>query len=156
GVHTVPVGLTVTGGSDQLAITGLSVADSSNAGDWSVQQNLAAGSTQYGDRTITFKTVPSGLAGAQWIRTANDSKAATNNPLATFTVNRAATVSVAVDTRIGRPSWLADWTDTGQSLVNSEGTARTFHVYSKPVPAGQVALGPNGSSSSSMYTVIVQ
>ncbi|GAB3874974.1 hypothetical protein GCM10029964_017870 [Kibdelosporangium lantanae] len=80
GVHTVPVGLTVTGGSDQLAITGLSVADSSNAGDWSVQQNLAAGSTQYGDRTITFKTVPSGLAGAQWIRTANDSKAATNNP----------------------------------------------------------------------------
>jgi polygalacturonase len=155
-VRTVPVGLTTTGGSDQLAITGLSVADSSNAGDWSVQQNLATGSTQYGDRTITFKTVPTALSGAQWIRTANDSKAATNNPLATFTVNRPATVSVAVDSRIGRPSWLADWTDTGQSLVNSEGTARTFHVFAKSFPAGQVALGANGSSSSSMYTVIVQ
>ena len=156
GVRTVPVGLTVTGGSDQLAITGLSVADSSNAGDWSVQQNLATGSTQYGDRTITFKTVPAEFAGAQWVRTANDSKAATTNPLATFTVNRPATVSVGVDTRLGRPSWLADWTDTGQSLVNNEGTARTFHVYSKPFAAGQVALGPNGSASSSMYTVIVR
>jgi len=155
-VRTTPVGLTVNGGSDQLAITGLSVADASNAGDWSVRPGLAVGSTQYGDRTITFRTVPSAYVGAQWIRTANDSKAATANPLATFTVNRDATVSVAVDTRAGRPSWLAGWTDTGQSLVNSEGTARTFHVYERAFPAGQVALGPNGDSSSSMYSVIVR
>jgi hypothetical protein len=154
--RTATAGLTITGGSDELAVTGLTVADSSNAADWSVQQNLNVGSTQYGDRSITLRTVPAGLAGARWIRTANDSKAASANPLATFTVNRQATVSVAVDTRAGRPSWLSGWTDTGTSLVNSEGTARTFRVFEKSFPAGQVALGPNADSGSSMYTVVVR
>jgi hypothetical protein len=155
--HSAPVGLTITGGSDVLAVTGLSVADASNAVDWSIQQNLNTGVTQYGDRTITLKTVPAALAGARWIRTANDSKAATANPLATFTTNRQATVSVAIDTRAGRPSWVtSDWTDTGQSLVNSEGTARTFRVFEKSFPAGQVTVGPNADSGSSMYTIAVR
>ncbi|MEV4318903.1 glycosyl hydrolase family 28 protein [Actinocrispum sp. NPDC049592] len=155
--RTAPVGLTVTGGNDQLAITGLQVADSANSADWSVQSGLNTGAAQYGDRTITLRTVPAALAGAQWIRTANDSKAASNNPLVTFTINRAATVSVAVDTRVGRPSWMgSDWTDTGTSLVNSEGTARTFRVFEKGFAAGQVALGPNGDSGSSMYTIVVR
>jgi hypothetical protein len=149
--------LTITGGSDELTLSDLAVADSSNAADWSLQQNLNAGSTQYGDRTITFKTVPAALVGSRWIRTANDSKSASANPLVTFTINRSATVSVAVDTRVGRPSWVgSDWTDTGSSLVNSEGTARTFRVFSKSFPAGQVALGPNGDSGSSMYTIVVR
>jgi polygalacturonase len=155
-VRTVPVGLTITGGSSVLTITGLTVADTANAADWSVQQNLAAGSTQYGDRTITVKTLPAALAGAQWIRTANDSKAATANPLVRFDVNRQATVSVAIDTRVGRPSWAGpDWTDTGASLVNSEGTARTFRIFAKTFPAGQVSVGPNADSGSSMYTIAV-
>jgi hypothetical protein len=156
-VRNVPVGLTITGGSEELVLSGLSVADSGNAGDWSLQRNLATGSAQYGDRSFTFTTVPAALAGSQWIRTANDSKAASANPLVTFTVNRPATVLVAVDTRVGRPSWVdSSWTDTATSLVNNEGTARTFRVYQKPVPAGQVALGPNANSASSMYTVIVR
>jgi hypothetical protein len=156
-VRNAPVGLTITGGSEELVLSGLSVADSGNAGDWSLQRNLATGSTQYGDRSFTFTTVPAALSGSQWIRTANDSKAASANPLVTFTVNRPATVLVAVDTRVGRPSWVdSGWTDTATSLVNNEGTARTFRVYQKPVPAGQVALGPNANSASSMYTVIVR
>jgi hypothetical protein len=132
------------------------VADSTNAADWSIQSNLHVGSVQYGDRTYTLTAVPSALNGAQWIRTANDSKAATANPLVTFTISKSATVAVAVDTRIGRRSWMdSSWTDTGTSLKNNEGTPRTFEVFTRTFPAGQIALGPNGSTGSSMYTVAV-
>jgi polygalacturonase len=154
--HTATAGLTVTNGSGELVISGLTVADTANAADWSVRSNLAAGNAQYGDRTITFTTVPAALAGSQWIRTANDSKGSTANPLAGFTISRDATVSVAVDTRIGKRPWMdATWVDSGVSLVNNEGTARTFRVFRKAFPAGQVNLGPNGSTGSSNYTVIV-
>ncbi|MFC4046999.1 glycoside hydrolase family 28 protein [Dactylosporangium siamense] len=141
-----------------LTISGLTVADTANATDWSVQPNLTNGVTQYADRAYTLGAVPSGLTGAQWIRTANDSKAATANPLVRFTVNRQATVNVAVDTRRGRLSWMdSSWTDTGGRITNNEGTPRTFAVFSKVFAAGQIALGPNGDSgnTSSMYTIIV-
>jgi hypothetical protein len=139
-----------------LSITGLSVADSTNAGDWSVQTNLRTGIAMYGDRTYTLTGVPSALTGKQWIRTANDSKASTANPLVMFTVNQSVTVVVAVDTRTGRRSWMdSSWVDTGTHLTSSEsGTTRTFEVFQKSFPAGQVSLGPNASSNS-MYTIVV-
>ncbi len=146
----------VVGTTTGLTITGLTVADSANAADWSVQSNLHVGSVQYGDRTYTITAVPSALTGQQWIRTANDSKAATANPLVRFTINRSATVAVAVDTRIGRRPWMdSTWTDTGTSLRNNESTPRTFEVFTKTFAAGTVALGPNGSTGSSNYVIVV-
>jgi hypothetical protein len=64
-------------------------------GSWSVQQNLQPGDTLYGDRTFTVASVPAGLAGATWIRTANGSKTVTTDPLVTFSLNVPATLSVA-------------------------------------------------------------
>src|SRR6266508_3077377 len=90
----------VVGTTGRLTISGLSVADTANAADWSIQSNLRVGSVQYGDRTFTLTAVPAALTGQQWIRTANDSKAATNNSLVRFTISTSATVAVAVDTRI--------------------------------------------------------
>ena len=152
------VGLTTTGGP-QLAVTGLSVADTANAAAWSVQTNLQPGDPLYGDRTFTVATLPAGLAGATWIRTANASKTATVDPLVTFSLSTAATVSVAVDRRRGQLPWLdATWTDTGTQLNDTEGSnTRTFEVFQKVFPAGQVALGPDAdvANSASMYTVIV-
>jgi hypothetical protein len=54
-----------------------------------------------------------------------------------------ATVSVAVDTRVGRRPWLdSSWVDTGLQLTDTEGSSsRTFEVYQKEFPAGQVSLG---------------
>jgi polygalacturonase len=154
--HTASTSLTVGTGTPTLSITGLSVADSANAADWSVQGNLHTGSVEYGDRAFTLTTVPSALVGAQWVRTANDSKSSTANPLVRFTVNRDVTVSVAVDNRIGKRSWMdSTWVDSGTSLKNNESTPRTFEVYTKTFPAGQISLGPNNSSSSSMYMIIV-
>jgi polygalacturonase len=148
---------TVTAGTTGgLTISGLSAKDTANAADWSVQSNLHVGSVQYGDRTFTVTAVPTALGGAAWIRTANDSKGATTNPLVTFSVNKQATVAVAVDTRIGRRSWMdSSWTDTGTQIRNNESTPRSFEVFTKTFPAGQVGLGPNGSTSSSMYMIVV-
>ena len=148
---------TVTGGVT-LNVSGLSVADAANAASWSIQQNMQAGAAMYGDRTIDLATVPQALQGATWIRTANSSKSATENPLATFTINASATVAVAVDTRLGRLPWMdSSWTDSGLQITDNEGTPRTFEVFERTFPAGQVAIGPQAdlTNGSSMYTVAV-
>jgi hypothetical protein len=49
----------------------------------------------------------------------------------------------------------SSWVDAGVHLTNSESTPRTFEVFQKTFPAGQVALGPNAGSTSSMYTIVV-
>jgi polygalacturonase len=153
--HSATTSLTVTTGGG-LTISGLTVADPANASHWSLQTNLAVGNAQYGDRTYTLTAIPTALRGAQWIRTANSSKAAAGNPLVTFTISQQAVVSVAVDTRLGRRSWMdSSWVDTHVHLTNSESSPKTFEVFQKTFPAGQVALGPNSGSTSSMYTVIV-
>jgi len=144
------------GGGGPVTISGLTVSDSGNAGDWSVQSDLRTGVAQYGDRAFTFTAVPTALNGAAWVRTANDSKGATANPLVRFTISGPATVAVAVDTRIGRRSWMdSSWVDSGTQLVNNEGSPKRFQVFTKSFPAGEVTLGPNGSTGSSMYTVAV-
>jgi hypothetical protein len=153
------VGLTVTGGVD-LTITDLAVADPDNAVDWSVQSNLRTGVPLYGDRTHTLASAPAELIGARWIRTANDSRAATANPLVTFGLTAPATVVVGVDTRLGRPSWIdAGWMDTGTQLTDFEGgtTFRRYELYTKSFAAGPVALGPAavGTGAANMYTVAV-
>jgi hypothetical protein len=124
-----------------------------------VQQNLQPGDVLFGDRTFTVAGVPAGLAGATWIRTANSSKTVATDPLVTFGLNVPAPVSVAVDTRVGRRPWMdSSWVDTGLQLTDTEGSSsRTFEVYQKQFPAGQVSLGPDAdtANSGSMYTVII-
>jgi hypothetical protein len=141
-------------------VTGLSVADRANAADWSVQSNLQVGSTLYGDRTFTVASLPSALAGAAWIRTANDSKSFTGNPLATFTISRSATVYIGVDGRESkRPFMDSSWTDSGLTFTDAEGgSTRTFHVYAKTFAAGTVQLGPDAdtANSASMYTIALK
>jgi hypothetical protein len=141
------------------SVTGLSVQDSANAADWSVQSNLQSGNSQYGDRAFTFTTVPAVVAGSEWIRTANDSKAFTGATLVTFTVTVDSDVYVAHNDSIGtKPSWLSaanGWTDSGANLVNSE--PRTFSLFRKSFAGGSmVSLGNNGNTTSGMYTIVVK
>src|SRR5262245_18499207 len=72
-------------------VTSLTVRDAANAADWSLQASLTAGTAQYGDRAFTYSSVPPLVAGAEWIRTANDSKTFTGGTLVTFTVAADAT-----------------------------------------------------------------
>lgn len=159
-VMTLLASLMIISGTASAAgtITNLSVNDTANAADWSIQSNLQAGNTVYGDRTFLFSSVDSSVAGADWIRTANDSKAYTADPLVTFTVTRDADVYVAFNDMIAtKPSWLAGWSDTGADLVDNESTPRTFSLYKKSFTANStVSLGNNGDTSNGMYIVIVK
>ncbi len=143
----------------KATISGLQVADTSNAGAWSVQQNLQVNNTTYGDRTYTFTAVPAEVAGSSWIRTANASKSSTANPLVMFSLSAAADVYVALDNRSARPAWVdASWTDTGTDLTQAESAtvSRGFSLYRKRFNAGAVSLGAWNGGGTSMYTVIVK
>jgi YVTN family beta-propeller protein len=144
-----------TGTPPAAAITNLSVKDTANAADWSVQANLQAGTLQYGDRTYAITSVPVTLLGAAWLRTANDSKGYTGNPTVTFSIAQAADVHVAVDDRIGMLGWMTGWTNTGLKLVNNESAPKSFTLYRRSFAAGTVSLGPS-TSAGSMYVVIVK
>jgi polygalacturonase len=159
-MHSANADLTIvpvhTGGG---IVSDLSVADTANAADWSVQDNLQVGDVLYGDRTFTVASLPPALVGAQWIRTANDSKTATVDPLATFTLSQPSTVYIGVDTRVGRRPFMdSGWVATGTQLTDTEGSStRHFDLYQKTFPAGQVALGPEAdtANSGSMYLMAI-
>jgi hypothetical protein len=141
-------------------ITTLSCKDATNAADWSIQSNIQQGNTVYGDRTFTITTLPSAYAGLAWIRTANDSKSASNDPLVTFTVTANCTVYVAYNDNISpKSSWITSgWTDTGDNIVISDGN-QVLSVYKKYYAANaSVSLGPNmagGSGSIDTYIIMV-
>ena len=139
-------------------IGSLSVLDTANAADWSVQANLQNGAQQFGDRTFTITALPAVLSGSPWLRTANDSKTFTGNPTASFTLNQPADVYLTVDDRFaGAFAWMAGWSNTGLKMTTSEGgTARSYTVFTKSFPAGSVNLGPAGAAGNSMYSVVVR
>lgn len=96
----------VKSSSGPLSVSGLSIADTANAADWSIQGNLQNGAVAYGDRTYTFSSVPAAYAGAQWIRTANDSKYYKSGPVAAFHIDQPAEAYIAVDKRVGKLPWV--------------------------------------------------
>jgi YVTN family beta-propeller protein len=139
-------------------IGGLSVLDTANAVDWSVQANLQASALQFGDRTFTITGLPAVLSGSPWLRSANDSKTFTGNPTVSFTLNQPADVYLTVDDRFtGAFAWMAGWSNTGLKMTTDEGgTARSFSVWTKSFPAGTVNLGPVATGGNSMYSVVVR
>lgn len=124
----------------------LTVADRANGADWSIATNLAVGDKVYGDRDFTFTALPDALMGAEWIRTACDSKTFAGDQ-GSFTATAAITVYAAVDTRLtATPAWLSDWTDTGTQCAMSNDV--TFRVLTRDFSAGDtVTLGINSTSS---------
>lgn len=132
----------------EVGVSNLVVLDTANSADWSVRSNLQVGDVQYGDRGWLLSQVPARLAGATWVRTANDSRTFTGNPTVRFNVTQSADVYVAFESRSGSlPSWMSSWADTGMQVRSVEQifgttlTTRTYKVYTKRFPAGVVSLG---------------
>jgi polygalacturonase len=142
-------------GSSEL-ITNMFVFDSNNAQDWSIRTNLQVGDLQFGDRSYNITTIPGEYAGADWIRTANDSKEYDGDTLVTFQVTDTVDVLVAFDDRLTPRDWLSTWSDTGKKIINSETLPKTFSLYIKSFkPYDFVNLGSiNQVSGSNNYTVI--
>jgi hypothetical protein len=109
---------------------------------------IAVGKTVYTDRGYTYTNVPSSVAGAQFIQTANDDKTSTASNLLSFELGQTADVYVAYDVRAtALPTWLSTWTDTGETLIGSNGD--TLRLYRKRYDAGTVSLGGNLAAGAS-------
>ncbi|MBQ8920754.1 MAG: pectate lyase [Oscillospiraceae bacterium] len=132
-------------------ISSLLVHDTKNGGSWSIQKNLKAGSTIYGDRDFTVTTLNNALAGAEYVQTACNSKSYSGN-LAELTAAQDILVYVLIDLRLPTeqgvtPDWLSGWTERDIWLTSSNTVS--YLVYEKELKAGEtVTLGSNGTDVS--------
>ena len=134
-------------------IKNLVVADTENAADWTIQSSFGAGSKLYGDRDFTVASSSTLVNGAEYIRTACDSKMYSDD-LATFKAGADMYVYAAVDDRVASAlTWLNGWTSTGSVIASSNNV--TFTLYQKQVKAGDtVILGTNGGLNESANYIV--
>ena len=153
GIAEEPKPVTIPDGE---LIRDLTVMDIANGADWSIQKNLQNGDTVCGDRTFAFTSVPAVLQGAEWIRTACDSKKYTDVQ-ATFTAGADAVIYIGMDTRIGTPAWLSDWEKTAMTCTDNGNPIVTYEVWQKHVKAGEkVTLGMVGMNTCVNYAVFAK
>ena len=152
--------VTVLGGNefsiaDGTLIKELEVNDRSNRYSWSIQQGLDTGKEVFGDRAFKFTEIPEKLKGAEWIRTACNSKKYTDNE-AKFTAGADITAYVGLDSRITEtPDWLSGWTRTDMFLTDDGNPVVTYNVYKKNFETGsEIVLGKIANSSVVNYVVM--
>ena len=136
-------------------IGSLTVLDSENSTDWSIQTGFAEGSLLYGDRALTAVSVPACLVGGEAIRPACDAKLLTTD-LAKLTAAADITLYAAVDTRVEAflPTWLQSWTKTEQTMMTSNDVA--LRLYQIHVTAGEtITLGTNSGNGNAVNYVVV-
>jgi lysophospholipase L1-like esterase len=140
-------------------IKDLQILDSKNHGDWSIQDGLAAGNAVYGDREFTWRTLPPSVIGAEYIRTAADSKALSGDQ-ATFKAHEDIIVTVLLDTRVAEQAWLSGWTKTAETpaKASNDNEEISYYLYQKDFASGSmVTLGTNGPVGSVInYAVAVK
>ncbi len=136
-----------------LVVENLTFNKSWNYKFWNISKDTTVGGLVFGDRDVTYVTLPDALLGGETILTSCDHKYATGT-LATFTAGADMTVYAAFDQRVTTlPAWLSDWTKTDLTAAASNDVV--FVLYAKEVSAGDtVTLGENGQSASCVnYTV---
>ena len=139
-------------------VKSLTVQDTANSGDWSIAAAVSAGDAVFGDRDVAYLEIPASLSGAEYIRTACDSKNASGD-LAVFTAGADIKVYVALDQRVEEngsvPAWLGSYTRTSETVSNENGVV--FALYVNTYKEGEsVVLGTNGMTGSVVnYTVFV-
>ncbi|MGN1223895.1 MAG: carbohydrate-binding protein [Ruminococcus sp.] len=135
-------------------IKNLVVNDSENSADWMIGEELANASLIYGDRTFTVVNIPSEIEGAEYIKTACDSKNYTDT-LGTFTAGADIDIYIAMDARVSPiPDWLSQWKKTSLSFASSNDV--TFELYKKSFKEGEnVTLGSNGQSANCVNYIVL-
>ncbi|MBQ8012318.1 MAG: RICIN domain-containing protein, partial [Oscillospiraceae bacterium] len=140
---------------DSTIAQNLQIKDTAHIAGWAAVESVKVGDPVFGDRDATYTALPDALIGAEYIRTACDSKNSTED-LAVMTVTKDGTVYAAFDSRVtSAPAWLSGWTKNDMTAVNSKDV--TFVIYALEVNAGDtVTLGTNGQSASCVnYTVFL-
>jgi hypothetical protein len=123
-----------------------------------VVDGLISGAPLFIDRSYTFTSIPSSLAGASYIKAANDDKNRSDNSFLSFQVNQGVTVYVAYDHRASSlPNWLRDWNKTGESISTTDVSfnlfSRDFAASSAITLGGNMAAGASGAGSN--YFVVL-
>ncbi|MCR4645440.1 MAG: family 43 glycosylhydrolase [Oscillospiraceae bacterium] len=139
-------------------IRDVQIADTTNAAGWSIENGLKTGDAVFGDRTFTFTSVPEKLQGAEWLKTACNSKKFGGDQ-ASFTVAEDATVFLGVDARLEQdtPAWLSGWTRTADALTDDGDPQVTYQIYRKDVKPGEtVTIGVNGVANSVNFFAAVK
>ncbi len=134
-------------------IQNLSILDETYGAKWSIDTEQQMDEPVYGDRDVVYLTLPEELVGAEYIRTACDSKN-TAGTLAAFTAAVDMNVYVLMDSRVTTlPAWLDDWQNSGQTASNNNNVS--YVIYTKQVSAGEtVTLGENGQSSGCVHYAV--
>ncbi len=135
-------------------IKNLLIHDNDYMSSWSIQTELAEDALQFGDRDVTYTNVPEQIRGAEYLRTACDSKYWADD-LATFTAGDDITVYVGLDARVEiPPAWLTEWELTELTFSNTNNVV--FNLYRKDFDSGEiVTLGTNGDSTTCVnYTAM--
>ncbi|WP_217700767.1 fibronectin type III domain-containing protein [Krasilnikoviella flava] len=151
---------------DGDAIRSAVVTDSSsngaaNAALWSIEQNLQVGDYVAGDRmtgskAYRFTSVPAEIQGLEWVRSAVESRGATNDDLLSFYLPVDAEVWVAHDSRISpRPAWLTEgYEATDRTVADDHGGS--WNLFKARLPAGShVVTGANAGGTVLNYFVAV-
>ena len=151
--------VTVLGGTefsipDGNLITSINVKDRSNRYSWSLQSGLKVGDNVFGDRICKFTAIPDSLQGAEWVRTACDSKKYADDEVS-FTAAKDITVYVGIDTRAeANASWLSDWTKTVMTMTDDGNPNVTYNIYSKDIKGGQqITLGAVNMNTAVNYVI---
>lgn len=141
--------------ADGTLIKELEVNDRASRYSWSIQQGLDVGKEVFGDRSCKFTSVPEQLKGAEWIRTACDSKKYTDDE-ASFTAAKDISVYLGIDTRAeGNAAWLSYWTKTDLTMSDDGNPNVTYVIYKKDVKKdSQVTLGAVNMNQAVNYVVI--
>lgn len=98
--------------------------------------NQAKGSVLFGDRDLTASSVPENLIGAEYIRTACDSKLVTTD-LGAMTAGGDITLYAALDSRVTEDlhAWLSTWTKTSDTISTSNDL--TLEIFKKNFMSGE-------------------
>ncbi len=133
------------------------VNDTDNYQDWVISPTISEGGLVFGDREVTYTSLPSEFNGCESILTACDSKGFASNQ-ATFIAGADMYAYVLLDQRVKDnatvPTWLSSWTKTDMTAQGSNDV--TFIVYKKLLSEGEsVTLGVNCTTTNSVvnYTV---
>jgi hypothetical protein len=122
---------------------------------WKIVANLKEGDTGCltAERRFCMTVigkVPKLVRGCDWIKPDNLTLDFKGDVLLEFTVTDNATVYVAHDEKIAKkPSWLADWKDTGEEVLTGYlGNEHRMRLFEKAyLKNATVKLGPNGENS---------
>jgi len=122
-----------------------------------IDGGFKVGALLYVDRSYTVKSLPSALANATYIETANGDKARADPIFLTLSINQDASVYIAYDNRATtQPNWMFNWTSTGNLLQTTDVPLK---IFKNDFPSGEFTLGGNNaagaSGAGSNYIVIL-